>query len=246
MKILLLDIETAPMTIYAWGLYNQNHSIDNIIQSGYVLCWSAKWLDNDQIHFDSVHKSGHERMVKRMHELLNKADVVVHYNGLKFDIPTLNKEFVKLGLPPPSPYKNIDLYQSVRRLFRFESNKLDYVSQALGLGEKVKHRGFELWIDAMKGDKQAFLEMEQYNIQDVVLLEKLYRHLLPWLANHPNRSVYESTLCCPNCASRNFQRRGKTITRTKHYKRYQCNDCGHWFRASHPAKAANESFRQCA
>ena len=242
-KILLLDCETAPMTIYAWGLYNQNHNIDNIIQSGYVICWAAKWLGEEEIMFDSMDR-GHEKMIARMHKLLHQADAVVHYNGLKFDIPTLNKEFVKYGMPPPSPYKNIDLYQSVKRLFRFESNKLDYVSQALGLGEKVKHRGFELWIDCMKGDKEALSEMETYNRQDVVLLEKLYLHLLPWLTNHPNKATHNGQDCCPNCGSENYQRRGRAVTRAMSYKRYQCRDCGHWFKSTEHTKHNGSAFRQ--
>lgn len=243
MKILLLDCETAPTTAYVWGLFQQNVNTSHIVQSGYVLCWAAKWLDSDEIMFDSLAKSGHENMIKRMHKLLNQADAVVHYNGLKFDIPTLNKEFVKYGMNPPSPYKNVDLYQSVKRIFRFESNKLDYVAESLGLGNKVQHRGFELWIDCMRGDKSAFKEMEEYNRMDVILLEKLYKHLLPWLNNHPNKAIYDDTNCCPNCGSRHYQRRGKTVTRSTVYKRYQCTSCGHWFKGnSH--KRPETDFRQ--
>ncbi|NIV35232.1 MAG: hypothetical protein GWN58_38990, partial [Anaerolineae bacterium] len=51
-----------------------------------------------------------EGMLEGAWELLDEADAVVHYNGKKFDIPTLNREFVKYGFTPPSPYKQIDLY----------------------------------------------------------------------------------------------------------------------------------------
>ena len=44
--------------------------------------------------FDSVHESKPEQMVSRVHGLLDDADVVCHYNGKKFDIPTLNREFL--------------------------------------------------------------------------------------------------------------------------------------------------------
>ena len=243
MKIILLDIETAPTTAYVWGLYQQNVNTSHIIQSGYILCWAAKWLDSDELMFDSLSKSGHEKMLERMHKLLNQADAVVHYNGLKFDIPTLNKEFVKCGMKPPSPYKNIDLYQAVKRIFRFESNKLDYVAESLGLGNKVQHRGFELWIDCMRGDKEAFREMEDYNRQDVVLLEKLYKHVLPWLNNHPNKAIHDDAKCCPNCGSTRYQRRGRTITKAQSYKRYQCQSCGHWFKGKH-THTSEVAFRQ--
>lgn len=76
-------------------------------------------------------------MLKQIHALLNEADAVVHYNGAKFDIPTLNKEFILHGLPPPAPYKQIDLLRTARSQFKFPSNKLDYIAQALDLGKRL-------------------------------------------------------------------------------------------------------------
>lgn len=245
MRILLLDIETAPNLAYVWGLWDQNVATSQIVNSGYVLCWSAKWLDDPEVMFDSVHKSGEERMLKRIHKLLHESDVVVTHNGIKFDLPTLNKEFILQGMNPPSPYKQVDTLMTCRKMFRFPSNKLDYVAQSMGLGNKVKHSGFELWVNCMKGDKEAWGEMETYNRQDVVLLESLYKKLLPWIPNHPNASTYDQIECCPNCGSTHYQGRGKAITRTQTYKRYQCKSCGHWFRGARKPKHI-EPMRQIA
>ena len=44
MKILILDIETSPHTGFHWGLFQQNISIGQLIESSTVLCWAAKWL----------------------------------------------------------------------------------------------------------------------------------------------------------------------------------------------------------
>jgi len=93
MKILLLDIETAPNTVHVWGLWQQNVGINQILDSGYVMCWAAKWLGSEEIMFNSVKQSGIKRMLSQIHKLLSEADAVIHYNGDKFDIPTLNKEF---------------------------------------------------------------------------------------------------------------------------------------------------------
>lgn len=243
MRILLLDIETAPNLAYVWGLWDQNVGINQIVNSGYVLCWSAKWLDEEPVIFDSINKSGEVNMLKHIHNLLGEADVVVTHNGVKFDLPTLNKEFLIKGFDPPSPYKQVDTLTNCRRLYRFESNKLQYVAQQLGLGSKVDHSGFELWVNAMKNDPAAWEEMERYNRQDVVLLEKLYKKILPWIPNHPNVSVYDQINCCPNCGSRKYQRRGKQVSKTNIYRRYQCSDCGHWFKSSRPKHQQSE-FRQ--
>jgi len=146
MKILLIDIEVAPNTAHVWGIFDQNISINQLLESSYTLCYAAKWYGNPKIMFDSVQKSGKNKMLANVHALLDQADAVVHYNGSRFDIPILNKEFLLSGMPPPSPAKHIDLLQVARRQFRFVSNKLDYVSQALGLGAKTAHEGHTLWL----------------------------------------------------------------------------------------------------
>ena len=234
MKILLLDIETAPNTAHVWGLWDQNVGLNQLLESGYVMCWAAKWYGEKGVLFDSVMQSTPTKMLKRIHALLAEADVVVHYNGRKFDIPTLNKEFVLHGLPPPSPYKQVDLLQTVKARFRFPSNKLDYVCQKLKIGRKVKHEGHEMWIKCMARDKAAWREMERYNRRDVTVLERLYVRLLPWITNHPNRGLYDDSkgLACPTCGSSNLQRRGEARTVNAVYARYQCKGCGSWARSA--------------
>jgi len=91
MKILLLDIETSPNTAHVWGLWQQNVSINQLQESSYVMCWAAKWLGEKEIFFDSVHQSSDKKMLKRIYTMINEADAVVHYNGTKFDMPTLTR-----------------------------------------------------------------------------------------------------------------------------------------------------------
>jgi DNA polymerase elongation subunit (family B) len=232
MKILHLDIETAPSKAYIWGLFNQNISINQIAETGYTLCWAAKWHGKGKVMFDSVHKSKPKDMMKKLHSLLEEADAVCHYNGQRFDIPTVNREFLLFDMLPPSPYKQIDLLRTCRGKFRFQSNKLDFVSQQLGIGAKTAHKGMGLWKDCMDGDDKAWRVMERYNKQDVKLLESLYKKLLPWIENHPNMALYSSTLSpiCKNCGSHKLQRRGTAKTLTHIYPRFQCSSCGTWQR----------------
>jgi hypothetical protein len=244
MKILLLDIESSPNTAHVWGLWQQNVSINQLMESSYVLCYAAKWYGDKEVMFDSVHKSRPKTMLKGIHGLLNDADAVVHYNGTKFDIPTLNKEFLLHSFNPPSPYKQIDLLRVVRSNFRFPSNKLDYVAQRLNLGKKHEHEGHELWVKCMNGDKDAWKRMEKYNIQDVVLLENLYGHLLPWIKSHPNHNLFSDGHVCPNCSSSSLQRRGTAISATGTYQRYQCRSCGTWSQSTKSIKSSVE-VKQC-
>lgn len=226
---MLLDIETSPNRAYVWGLFNVNIAINQIEESGETLCWAAKWLGEKEVMFSSI-MDGKKKMLRQIYKLLEEADVVIHYNGSRFDIPTLAKEFVLMGWAPPAPFQQVDLLSVVRKRFKFPSNKLNYVSQALGLGEKVAHRGLDLWKECMAKEKEAWKEMETYNIQDVNLLEKLYEKLKAWITGHPNYALFSDgeKPVCPNCGSEHLQRRGFHRTKTMTYQRFQCQDCHAW------------------
>jgi DNA polymerase elongation subunit (family B) len=230
-KILLLDIENSPNLGYVWGLWQQNIALNQLVNVAETLCWSAKWLGNEDIYFDSLQQSSKKRMLKGIHKLLDEADAVIHYNGSRHDIPHLNRGFVEIGLAPPSPYKQIDLLTTAKRQFKFPSNKLEYVAKALGVGEKMKNSGFELWTRCMANDPDAWAEMEAYNIQDVLVLEKVYYKLLPWIKQHANYSLHSANaLVCPHCGSTHVQKRGFSKTLASVFQRYQCSDCGTWFK----------------
>ena len=184
MKILLLDIETTPMQVYAWGLWEQNIGIDQIIKSSEILCFGARWLGQKKVIFKSSFHDGKEKMLEELHSLMEEADVLVGWNSAAFDHKHINREFLEAGMVPPSPTKDLDLMSVVKSNFLFPSNKLDYVAQKLGVGAKVKHSGFSLWIKCMAGDKKAWEEMKKYQIQDVNLLVDLYDILNPWLVGN--------------------------------------------------------------
>jgi DNA polymerase elongation subunit (family B) len=245
MKILLLDIETAPHLAYVWGIHNENIPIQRIVKAGYVMSWAAKWHGEKDIYYSDL-REGAQTMLERIHHLLSEADVVVHFYGSKFDIPQLNREFLLAGMEPPAPYKEVDLHTTVRRKFKFASNKLDFVCQMLNIGAKVQHRGFDLWIDCMNGNREAYEELKTYNIADVhPLLEGLYDRILPWIINHPNRAVYNPVdgLVCPKCGGKHYQKRGTAVTAVAMYQRYQCQECFNWFRDNiNVGKKAKERF----
>lgn len=234
MKILTLDIETSPNLAHVWGIWQQNVGLPQLLESTEVLCWAAKWYGEDEILFSSSFGDGKAEMVVKMWRLLDEADVVVHYNGQKFDIPHLNREFLELDMTPPSPFKQVDLLKTSKNQFRFPSNKLDYIVQELGLGQKVKHAGHKLWVDCLMGDPKAWAKMEEYNREDVVITEKLYDRYLPWIKGVPNAAVYldETTgkMVCPGCGSIETIKEGYAYTNLSKFQQYKCKDCGKWFR----------------
>lgn len=231
MRLLILDIETSPHKVFTWGLWRQNIALNQIAEVGSTLCWSAKWHGEKKMHYADI-REGKESMLRKIYDLVEEADVVVHYNGSSFDMPTLNKEWLSMGWTPPAPYQQVDLFQTVKKKFRLPSNKLSYISEFLKIGEKVNHKGMELWLGCMNGNEEDWAVMTQYNKQDVNLLEKLYDILLPWVSGHPNHALFVEGLepVCPNCGSVHVQWRGYHYTKTQTYKRLACFDCGSWSR----------------
>ena len=234
-KILILDIETAPIRAKVWDIWNQNINLEQIDNDWFILTWSAKWLFEKKVYSGRLTgkeaiAQKDERILRGIWELLNEADMVVAHNGDRFDIPRLNTRFIINKLNPPLPYQSIDTLKTIKRQFAFTSNKLDFVNKVLSLERKEKHEGFPMWSKCYIGDEKALKDMERYNIKDVRILEDTYIRLRPWIKPHPNVGLYildENTFHCPSCGSVNLKDEGKMYYTTANaYEQFRCDDCG--------------------
>jgi len=236
-KILFLDVETSPCKAYAWGLWDQNIGLEQIIQDSYMLSWSAKWqgetkvMSDGLINYKSVYKkdpTDEHCLAKSIWKLMDEADIVVGHNGDNFDIKWLNTVFLRNGLQPPSSYKSVDTLKESRGNFYQLSHRLNFLCQRLSIGHKLKHEGFELWKKCMDGDVKAWKRMIHYNAKDVVLLEELYDLIKPFMKNHPNLALYTESedTTCPTCQGTSFRKKGYAYTQNNKYQRWVCNNCG--------------------
>lgn len=234
LRILTIDIENSPNIAHVWGLFNQNISLSQLQETAQTICFAAKWYGEKDVMFYSDFHDGHEVMVERAWELLNEADMLIGYNSKNFDAKHLNRELLTAGYAPPTPYKHIDLLTTARSQFRLASNKLDHVAQQLGLGGKVAHMGHQLWVRCMAGDPEAWELMKKYNIGDVVLTEKVYDKLRPWIKNHPHMPLYlGQDTGCPNCGCKEFHDTGSTAKASvTAYYQYRCASCGNVYRTT--------------
>lgn len=245
LKILAWDIENTPLTTYSWTLWPNHIPIQNIIKPQEIMSFSARWVGESarKTVFYSTFHDGKETMLKRLWELLDEADALLSWNGAGFDTKHANREFIENGLTPPSPATEIDLMRVAKRKFKFPSNKLDYVAQALGVGHKTKHEGFQLWLDCMANDPKAWATMKKYNMQDVDLLIDLYEKFKPWIpaSLHPNSALVDGKVfACPRCSSTDLESRGFYRTQAGTFRRYRCNGCGHWPRDSRRVDAVDD------
>lgn len=232
-RVLTLDIETMFATLQGFGLWNQNFSIEKIQKPSRIICVASKWL-GERAQVTTEWDDGPVGMLTHTHGLMSEADVIVHYNGDDFDIRHLQWAFAQIGLPRPKPYKSIDLLKVVRRNFNPMSKKLDYVAQQLGVGAKVKHSGFELWQQVEAGDEKARAKMVRYAKGDVVLEEKLYLRLLPWLPAGVNLPLIAGNDSgCPNCGNPKMRSEGDSVfTALTEYALYSCTGCKSWVRSN--------------
>lgn len=236
-KLLFLDIETSLILAYTFGIRDQHithKQIANDRDGRLIHCVGLKWMGKPT-RVLSEWEHGYEGMMQGVHDDLCEADAVVTYNGAKFDLPKLTGQFQLLGMEPPPPPTQIDLYLAARKMGHI-CNKLDYLAPMLGLGGKVKHQGLELWIDVFNGCPKAQKKMARYCAGDVRLTEDVYKALRPYIRNHPHLAEAKRGECGA-CGSSRLQARGTERTKATIYQRYQCQACGSWSK-KHLEKAA--------
>jgi len=178
-KVLILDIETKPMTAKVWGLFDQNISLNQIVDEGGIFSWSAKWIDSNEVLYKDVkgNKSKEKELLKPIWKLMDEADIIIGQNSDSFDIKKLNAKFLEYKLGSPSDYKKIDTLKLAKKHFKFVSNKLEWMSKKFCKLKKLAHSkfpGFMLWDECGKGNVAAWKEMELYNKMDVLATEELF------------------------------------------------------------------------
>lgn len=240
-RILTLDVETAPIEAYVWGLFDNNVALNQIKTEWSILSYAAKWLGEKKIIYEDTSGRGakkvrdDKRLMRGLHELLDEAEIVVGQNHKKFDLRKINARFIEHGYKPPSPFHTVDTTIEARRYFGFTSKKLEWMSKHLTDTPKDSHKefpGFELWTECLSDNPRAWREMKKYNIRDVEATEKVYLRLLPWMTTHTNVAAFiqDKEPRCPKCGSDKLQSRGYAYTQQAQYPRWQCTGCGGWAR----------------
>lgn len=236
-NILFIDIETAPIIMASWSMRPPYASAVWTERDTYIMSFAARWKGGKKTRtwalpdYPGYKRNKHcdKAICGTLYAMLDEADIVVAHNGDAFDIKKINSRLAVNGFKPPSPFKTIDTLKISRRMFKFDSHKLDNIGRYLGEGRKIPNTGAALWRGCVDGDPKSWATMRRYNAQDVDLLVRVYERLKAWSPNHPNLNLYSHDIGCPTCQSTNVQRRGVAVKANSRKQRFQCQDCSAWF-----------------
>jgi DNA polymerase elongation subunit (family B) len=200
---LFLDIETSPLQVFVWSLNDKANayiSHKSIIKDRGVICICYKWAGKKKVESLTWSKGQSDKpMLKKFVPILGEASEIVAHNGDRFDLPWIRGRCLTHGIPMAPTYPTIDTLKKARQKFRLPSNRLDYLGNLL-VGEQKIATGFGLWRDIVlhKSDS-AMQKMVDYCKQDVILLEKVFDKMAPYV--EPVSSVAEYSCDCPECGN---------------------------------------------
>jgi len=244
-KVLTFDIERRPGVYLSWGPRVQYLGREKQLIRSSTISWAAKWYGEPEIMFDSIgwtdsmykqpeNTPGYVQMLTGIRDLLDKADIVVGYNSIRFDEAKLRGEFARVGISPPSPFRSLDLMRTTKRM-GWDYSSLAETLAAFGLESKTAHQGFTLWTDCLSGDREAWELMREYNIQDVRQTEAAYDCMRPFIKDHPNLNLWSGfdeagnpVEVCVNCGKSELRLvEGKSaLTALTSYALVACKACG--------------------
>jgi len=138
-KRLFFDIETSPNVVLSWRTgYNLTITPYDILQERAIICICWKWEGEEQVHALTWDKKQNDKsMLKAFIKEVNKADEIIGHNSDRFDIKWLRTRCVYHSVGMFPTYQTLDTLKMAKSGFNFNSNKLDYIAQYLGVCKKL-------------------------------------------------------------------------------------------------------------
>ena len=234
-NVLIWDVERTTLDVldrvYDLRIKKSRHDPKQIVRDWNLL--GAAWKTRDGpiscISVSPKDPFNDYEVVRRLHEVLSAADVLIGHNSDAFDLKTFNARAIFWGFTPIPPKVSIDTLKVAKKYFKFTSNKLSYIAQYLGVALKDESPDWDL---ILAGDAEELANMREYNKKDVIVTEQVYQKLMGWHHTHPQISDVKDiegadVHVCPKCSSPRLQRRGtRRMASGKQLQQYQCNNCG--------------------
>ena len=204
MKIILADIESSLTEALTFDYWDASIPHENITTERHIHTIAWKEYGKSQVNVISQ-LDDRKRWKKNIHDdfyvvsefrkVLETADFVVFHNGNSFDIPMIQGRILLNELPPLPKIESIDTYRIAKKYFKLPYNNLNYLAKMFRLGGKTENpKG--LWRSCFEGNEDAMKQLAKYNKNDVVLLEGVFKRLMPYVKFPMNKSYAFQNLAC--------------------------------------------------
>ncbi len=236
-KILFYDLETTPLQAWVWGCGEQYVRHQQLVkgrQRHGIICVTYCWNDNKPA---KIIDWGYEeqdtgKVVEEFDAIIKTADMTIGKNSDRFDTKMLNTARMFAGLPgmPQWTKYTDDLEKQMRKYFRLPSNALDYISNQLGYGGKIKME-LDNWIDIVEKNEnglKAFKKMLKYGKKDVVDTRNLWNQLSEHFEPRWNQANFQGDkIACKymDCGSTDLYINKTTYNRNNKFYEYHCSVC---------------------
>lgn len=239
-KRLFFDIETSPMIVYSWRVgWKLTIGTHNIIEDWKIICISYKWEGDDKVQNLTWDKNQcDKKMLEDFMKIANKADEMIGHNGDRFDLKKIRTRCIFHRIPMFPNYRTLDTLKKAKSGFNFNSNRLDYIAKFLGVGAKLVHEGFPMWVKCMQGDKQALIDMVKYCDMDIIVLEDVFFVMQNYMKHNAHAGVLSGGMKheCPSCGGEDQTLLKNNFTAAGTIKRLmECQTCGYDYEVSNTA-----------
>lgn len=204
-KRLFFDIETSPnIGLFFEAGYKKNIGYESILKERAIICICWKWEERKEVEY--LHWDGNQsdkKMLEKFIKIANEADEIIGHNGDNFDIKWIRTRCLFHGISMMPSYVSVDTLKVSRSKFKFNSNRLDYIGQFLGIGKKIK-TDYSLWKEILLNKSAKHMKsMIKYCQQDVILLEKVYKKMSSHIEAKTHFGVIFNSDrgSCPECGS---------------------------------------------
>ena len=248
-RILVLDVErVAGITQQFWwdrrDLQKRYIHHETVIREPRTTIMCAKFYDSDEvIRLAEWDRGGRGTFLRKIHELVSSADIVVGHNILGADIPWLEGDlyFPRIGhkykpnLPPLPPFKTVDTLRVARQFktgVHFKS--LNALCQILEIPAKTDVYDRDAMERAVAGSVEDRERLTDYCAGDVIATQGLFDALRPHIKQHPHLFVdsQDNLTTCNRCGYPTEPTPRRYIANVLSYSMRKCTHCGAYSRMS--------------
>ena len=205
-------METSPNIGFFWQPGHKiNIGHENIIHERAIICICYKWSDQNKVyHLQWDAKQNDKKMLIDFIKVANQADELVGHNGDNFDLKWIRTRCYFHDIDMMPSFKTIDTLKEARKGFRFNSNRLDYISKFGGSTGKIG-TSFSLWKDiVLKKCDKSLRYMVKYCKKDVIELETVFNKMNKYIL--PKTSIAAKIGDCPECGHTEMKYNGLRVS----------------------------------